>query len=218
MFSPYCATLMKFAPFQYATPFVTAAFGNQLWPVPMASKPRDHRRIAKVLHPLFTADSLAPCGGALRAQAAALVDGIAPLGACEATGELGDQYACGALLAVFGLPAGDEVVDRVVGLIHTAKSEDEGPLIAHLLALAHHYQLASDGQPLPGIAWRLFDALDGGAFTTEELLGMLIFIFVVGTETLTPAIWFALLHLARSPQLRSASATLGVRRWSLTTA
>ena len=64
MFSPYCATLMKFAPFQIRQfSSLTAAFGNQLWPVPMASKPRDHRRIAKVLHPLFTADSLAPCGG-----------------------------------------------------------------------------------------------------------------------------------------------------------
>ena len=105
----------KFAPWQFTGPYVSpvlGAFRNRLWAVPMACNPADHQRVAKMLHPLFAPHALAPHRDALRAQAAALVDRIAPRGSCEATVDIGDEYACRALLTVFGLPSDDEVVDR----------------------------------------------------------------------------------------------------------
>jgi cytochrome P450 len=178
--------------------FASTASGKRIRHLPQSCEPSDHERFARVLHPLFSPRALAPYEPLLRAQAAALVEGIAPKGACEATVAVGEQYPCQALLTVLGLPPDD----KTLGLMKAVLTGDEYPLIEHLLTQAHQLALASS-RPLPGILWRMFDSLEDGSLTEDELIGVLLSIFLAGTETVSSTIWFALLHLARDAQLRA---------------
>lgn len=188
-----------FGPWQ--TTFASPAFQGRVRPVPIVSGPADHRRIAKVLHPIFSGPRLARFEAALRGYAATLVDAIASWGSCEVTVAVGDGYACRALLRVLGLPSDDQVVGQVVALITHAETVDEYPLLVCLLTLAHQH-LSGGGQP-GGIS-PLFDAFERGDITQEEISGLLILLFIAGTETVTRTIWFALLRLALDAPLRAA--------------
>jgi cytochrome P450 len=180
--------------------FASTASGKRIRHLPQSCEPSEHERFARVLHPLFSPRALAPYEPILRAQATALVDGIAPKGACEATVAVGEQYPCQALLTVLGLPPDD----KTLGLMKAVLTGDEYPLIEHLLTQAHQMANALAGsRPLPGILWRMFDRLEDGSLTEDELLGVLLSIFLAGTETVSSTIWFALLHLARDAQLRA---------------
>jgi cytochrome P450 len=124
------------------------------------------------------------------------------MGACEATAAVMDGYCCEAMLTVLGLPPDDQVQS----FVYAASAGDERPVITHLLKAAH--DLAEERSSAPhGILWGLFAGLDCGdaspLLSEEDVLGLLPSIFVAGMETLSAANWFALLHLARDPQLRA---------------
>jgi cytochrome P450 len=76
-------------------------------PVPIAYDPPQHSRFRRILHPIFSsraADEFLP---ALREQASALINAIAPNGGCEAISAIADPFPFGALTTICGLPADD---------------------------------------------------------------------------------------------------------------
>lgn len=175
--------------------FRVTLFGKALRQVPLSAGPNEHERFARALYPLFSPRAVAPYRAVVRAQAAALVEAIAPRGACDAVVDLGHKYPIGVLLTVCGLPP-DDITDLV-------RADDKLPLLTHLLATADKY--ARHPQRPSGVVWRLFDGLARDNFPLDEpeVLGVLLGLFTAGFAGVSATVWHALLHLARDAQLRA---------------
>ena len=187
--------------------FKLNSFGAPLPQVPLSCVTRsEHARFGRVLHPLFSPKSLAPFAPVLRAHAATLAGTVAAKRGCEAT-TIADTYACQALVTVCGLPTDAANAER---LTHAAVVGDTDGA-AHLelinwLTSGLSAGMKSARRP-PGILWPLLEGLEGDSdfpLTSLEVVSFILLLFsVAGIEMAASAISFALLHLARDPQLQA---------------
>ncbi|MGO9099676.1 MAG: cytochrome P450 [Mycobacterium sp.] len=197
-------------PYTFASPpktFAINLFGRPLPQVPLScGTPSDHARFSRVLHPLFSPRALAPFAPALRARAAALLDTVAAQGQCDAT-KVADTYACQALLTVTGLPPDNR---RAAVLTRAAVIGDStGGAQLELfkwLNTSLDAGMANPERP-PGVLWPLLEQLAGGEdlpISKVEVASVILLLFsVAGIEMVSAVTCFALLHLARDPQLRA---------------
>jgi cytochrome P450 len=197
-------------PQTFASPpktFAIQMFGAPLPQVPLSCGTRaEHARFGSVLHPLFSPRALAPFAPDLRARAAKLVDKVAPRRQCDAV-TVADTYACQALFLVCGLPpdnarAAEMASAAVIGdTTGTAQLE-----LFKWLNTSFDTGLRDPERP-PGILWPLLERLaDDKDFPLSkvDVASVLLLLFsVAGIEMVSSAITFALLHLARDPQLRA---------------
>jgi cytochrome P450 len=197
-------------PYTFVSPpktFAITLFGAPLPQVPLSCEtPSDHARFSRVLHPLFSPKALAPFAPALHARAAALVDTVAAKGHCDAT-KLADTYACQALLTVCGLPPEDR---RAAVLTRAAVIGDTTGAAQFELVKWLNTSLDAgrvNPQRPPGILWplleRLVDDKDFPLSRVEVVAVILLLFSVAGIEMVAAVTCFALLHLARDPQLRA---------------
>jgi cytochrome P450 len=198
-------------PETYASPpktFAIHLFGAPLPQVPLSCSTRsEHARFGSVLHPLFSPRTLAPFVPALRERAANRITTIAARRQCDAV-DIADTFACQALFLVCGLPPDDArahamtraaVIGDTTG---TAQME-----LMKWLNISFDAGLRDPGRP-PGILWPLLERLAAGdkdfPLTNVEVAAVILLLFsVAGIEMVSSAITFALLHLARDPQLRA---------------
>jgi cytochrome P450 len=197
-------------PDTFASPpktFKVNLFGVPLPQVPLSCGTRsEHARFARVLHPLFSPKGLAPHAPVLRARAATLVDTVADKGQCDAT-KLADTYACQALLTVCGLPADDARAARLTRAAVIGDSDGAAELkLITWLRSGLNAGMKNPRRP-PGILWPLLEGLEGDKdfpLTGVEVVAVILLLFsVAGIEMVAAAICFALLHLARDPQLQT---------------
>lgn len=76
-------------------------------PVPLAYDPPEHSRFRRILQPYFSpqaANELLPACGS---KASALINAVAPNGACEAISEIANPFPFGVLTTLCGLPFAD---------------------------------------------------------------------------------------------------------------
>ncbi len=164
-------------------------------PVPIAYDPPEHSRFRRILQPFFSSRAADELRSALREQASALVDAIAPGGECEAISAIADPFPFGALTTICGLPSDDR--DKLASLSDvdwdTPGSPPGSDLFAYLAGA-----IARDERP--ALAAQLLAGDD--PLTEEEVVGF-YGLLCLAQDGMQGAIGAALLHLARTPQLRS---------------
>jgi cytochrome P450 len=179
---------------------------NPLPVVPLAFDPPEHTRYRKILQPYFSPYGLSKSLPVLRRHAADMIDAIALRGECDAMAEFANLYPFQVFLDLYGLPLEDRDrliawKDNVIGdkpVQPEADSVSAGELFAYL-ADAIKQRRENPGSDM------LSRVMTGeGGFTDLELLGMSHLLILAGLDTVTAAIGFSLLELARSPQLRVA--------------
>ncbi len=187
--------------------FKLTSSGVPLPQVPLSCGTRsEHARFARALHPLFSPKGLAPYAPALCARATTLVDTVAAKGQCDAI-KIADTYACEALLTVCGLPADDAKAPRVIGA--AVIGDSDGAAERELFNFLNSGLAAEMGNPRrpAGVLWPLVEGLDGDndfPLSRVEVAAVILLLFsVAGIEMVASAIGFALLHLARDPQLQA---------------
>ena len=187
--------------------FAIHLFGAPLPQVPLSCATREeHARFGRVLHPLFSPRALAPFAGDLRSRAAKLVDKVAPRRQCDAA-EIADTYACQALFLVCGLPPEDTRAHEMTRAAVIGDTTGQAQLdLVRWLNTSFDAGLQDPERP-PGILWPLLERLVGDPslpLNQVEVVSVILLLFsVAGIEMVASAITFALLHLARDPQLRA---------------
>jgi cytochrome P450 len=187
--------------------FAIQLFGAPLPQVPLSCGTREeHARFGSVLHPLFSPRALAPFAGDLRSRAAKLVDKIAPRRQCDAA-EIADTYACQALFLVCGLPPEDTRAHEMTRAAVIGDTTGQAQLeLVRWLNNSFDAGLQDPERP-PGILWPLLERLVSDPsfpLSQVEVVSVILLLFsVAGIEMVASAITFALLHLARDPQLRA---------------
>ena len=187
--------------------FAIHLFGAPLRQVPLSCGTREeHARFGSVLHPLFSPRALAPFAGGLRSRAAKLVDKVAARRQCDAA-ELADTYACQALFMVCGLPPEDTRAHEMTRAAVIGDTTGKAQLdLVRWLNTSFDAGLQDPERP-PGILWPLLERLVGDPsfpLSQVEVVSVILLLFsVAGIEMVASAITFALLHLARDPQLRA---------------
>ena len=165
-------------------------------PLPIAYNPPDHTRFRRILRPYFGPQAVDGLLSALREQASALIGAVAANGTCEAIADIADPFPFGALATLCGLPLDDR--DKVV-----AWAEDvnwDMPASAQASELLGYLIEAIEGDEKPALAVQLLTGDD--PLTQDEVIGLFSLLYFA-QDGMQSAIGAALLHLARSPQLRS---------------
>jgi cytochrome P450 len=197
-------------PQTFASPpktFAIQLFGAPLPQVPLSCGTREeHARFGSVLHPLFSPRALAPFAGDLRSRAAKLVEKVAARRQCDAA-EIADTYACQALFMVCGLPPEDTRAHEMTRAAVIGDTTGQAQLdLVRWLNTSFDAGLQDPERP-PGILWPLLERLVGDPsfpLSQVEVVSVILLLFsVAGIEMVASAITFALLHLARDPQLRA---------------
>ena len=197
-------------PQTFASPpktFAIQLFGAPLRQVPLSCATRsEHARFGSVLHPLFSPRALAPFAPELRARAAKLVETVAARRQCDAV-SIADNYACQALFMVCGLPPDDARAHEMTRAAVIGDTTGQAQLeLVKWLNTSFDAGLSDPERP-PGILWPLLERLAGDRdfpLTNVEVASVILLLFsVAGIEMVASAITFALLHLARDPQLRA---------------
>jgi cytochrome P450 len=197
-------------PQTFASPpktFAIQLFGAPLPQVPLSCRTREeHARFGSVLHPLFSPRALAPFAPELRARAAKLVDKVADRRQCDAV-TVADTYASQALFMVCGLPPDDTRAAAMASAAVIGDTTGNAQIeLFKWLNISFDAGLRDPERP-PGILWPLLERLAADKnfpLTRVEVASVLLLLFsVAGIEMVASAIGFALLHLARDPQLRA---------------
>src|ERR1700761_7565045 len=187
--------------------FAIQLFGAPLRQVPLSCGTRtEHSRFGSVLHPLFSPRALAPFDPELRARAAKLVDKVAARRQCDAA-EIADTYACQALFLVCGLPPEDTRAHQMTRAAVIGDTTGKAQLdLVMWLNNSFDAGLRDPERP-PGILWPLLERLVSDPsfpLSRVDVVSVILLLFsVAGIEMVASAITFALLHLARDPQLRA---------------
>jgi len=197
-------------PHTFASPpktFAIQLFGAPLPQVPLScAAPSDHARFSRVLHPLFSPRSLAPFAPELRARAAKLIDTVAARRQCDAV-SIADTFASQAQFTVCGLRPDDARAAEMSRATVIGDTTGAAQLeLVKWLTASFDAGVTEPNRP-PGILWPLLERLAGDKdfpLTRVEVVAVMLLLFsVAGIEMVASAISFALLHLARDPQLRS---------------
>ncbi|OBF01043.1 cytochrome P450 [Mycobacterium sp. 852002-10029_SCH5224772] len=179
--------------------------GHPLPVLPLAFDPPQHTRYRKILQPYFSPHALGKSRPALERHARDMIAALAARGECEVMADLASLYPFQVFLDLYGLPLEDRDLlidwkDTVVSdkpVITKTDIEKSERLLAYLAdAIAQRRQ--NPGSDM------LSQVITGdGDFSDIELLGMSHLLILAGLDTVTAAIGFSLLELARRPQLRT---------------
>lgn len=177
---------------------------NSPFPVlPLAFDPPEHTRYRRILQPYFSPHGLSKSLPVLRRHAADMIDAIAGRRECDAMADLAALYPFQVFLDLYGLPLGDR--DRLIAWKDAVVSDKPFLTQEDVVAGQALYDYLAEAirqrreQPGPDM---LSQVMTGdGQFTDMELLGMSHLLILAGLDTVTAAIGFSLLELARRPQL-----------------
>ena len=180
--------------------------GSPLPLVPIAFDPPEHTRFRKILQPFFSPHTLKEMLPSLQRQAIHLIDEVAAKGSCDAMAEIAIPYPSQVFLTLFGLPLEDrdqliEWKDKVIALSEAPSLEgaDLTPAIelATYLTETINAHRQNPGNDLLSSVLTGEDPLDDG-----EALGLAYLFVLAGLDTVTAAIGFSFLKLARDQQLQ----------------
>lgn len=177
--------------------------------------PPDHSRLRRIVSKAFTPRRIERLAGFLRDRARALVDAVAPLGACDFSQDLAADLPLLALAEVLGVPAADrgllfEWGNRVIGFQdpeYARRDESGRPIdprsraaLADMFDYAH--RLADRKRREPGddvITGLLLAEVDGQTLSREEYENFFFLLTVAGNETLRNVLPSGMLALLEHP-------------------
>lgn len=179
---------------------------NPLPVLPLSFDPPEHTRYRRILQPYFSPNALGVSRPVLQRHASEMIAELAGRGQCEAMADFARLYPFQVFLDLYGLPLADRDrliawKDAVVGdkSFLTMSEAEQGQLeLFEYLTDAVRQRRAEPGSDM------LSQIMTGpGNLSDLELLGMSHLLILAGLDTVTAAIGFALLQLARKPQLRA---------------
>ncbi|KQH76938.1 cytochrome [Mycobacterium gordonae] len=179
---------------------------NPLPVLPLSFDPPEHTRYRKILQPYFSPHALSRSRPVLQRHAAAMIAELAEQGQCDAMADFARLYPFQVFLDLYGLPLRDRDrliawKDSIVGdkpfLTLAEAQEGQVELFEYLTDAIQQRRR----QPGPDMLSAIMTG--PGDLSDLELLGMSHLLVLAGLDTVTAAIGFALLELARRPQLRA---------------
>lgn len=180
--------------------------GSPLPLVPISFDPPEHTRFRKILQPFFSPNTLAKMLPALQEQAVGMIDAIVAKGKCEVINDIAIPYPSQVFLTLYGLPLEDR--DRLVHWKDTVIALADLPTIEGadltpaLELFAYLTDAINERRNNPGDDI-LSQVLTGDEpLDDAEAIGLSYLFVLAGLDTVTAAIGFALLELARNPALR----------------
>jgi cytochrome P450 len=178
--------------------------GSPIPVLPLAFDPPEHTRYRRILQPFFSPHGLSKSRPVLVRHAADMIDAIASRDECEVMKDLASTYPFQVFLDLYGLPLEDR--DRLIAWKDAIIADKPYVTEADLAAPARGlYEYLTDAikqrRENPGSDMLSRVMTSDGDFTDLELLGMSHLLILAGLDTVTAAIGFSLLELARRPQL-----------------
>jgi cytochrome P450 len=180
--------------------------GSPLPLVPISFDPPEHTRFRKILQPFFSPHTLGQMLPSLQKQAVAMVDAIAKTGRCEVVNDIAIPYPSQVFLTLYGLPLEDR--DKLVHWKDTVIALADLPtldgvdLTAAMELFGYLTEAINERRANPGedILSRVLTGDE--PLDDAEAIGLSYLFVLAGLDTVTAAIGFALLELARKPALR----------------
>ncbi|WP_205872942.1 cytochrome P450 [Mycobacterium camsae] len=179
---------------------------NPLPVLPLSFDPPEHTRYRRILQPYFSPHGLSESRPVLQRHAAEMIAELAGRGQCEAMTDFARLYPFQVFLDLYGLPLADRDLligwkDSIVGdkAFLTMAEAQQG----QLELLEYLTDAIGQRRRRPGSDMLSRIMTGPGDFSDLELLGMSHLLILAGLDTVTAAIGFALLELARTPQLRA---------------
>lgn len=179
--------------------------------IPLAVDPPAHKRYRRVLDPMFAPRVVNALEGPLRQQVRDLVAAFAPAGRCDVVADLARLYPTQVFLTLFGLPLADRdqfIVWAETIIEHSAHNPGAPPSdeVVHaateLFGYLQGYIERKRAEPGDDVLSRVLALRGEEAWSDEEVLGLCFLFTLAGLDTVTAAIGFVMLHLARDPALR----------------
>ena len=178
--------------------------GNPFPVLPLAFDPPEHTRYRKILQPFFSPLGLSKSRPVLVRHAADMIDALAGRGECDAMKDLASMYPFQVFLDLYGLPLEDR--DRLIAWKDAVIADKPYVAEADIAPARALYEYLADAiqqrRENPGSDMLSAVMTGDGDFTDLELLGMSHLLILAGLDTVTAAIGFSLLELARRPALR----------------
>ena len=181
--------------------------GSPIPVVPLAFDPPEHTRYRKILQPFFSPHGLSKSRPVLQRHAVDMIGALADRGECEVMKDLARLYPFQVFLDLYGLPLEDR--DRLIAWKDAVIADEPYVSQADIASPARElYAYLTDvikqRRQSPGSDMLSRVMASDGDFTDLELLGMSHLLILAGLDTVTAAIGFSLLELARRPELRTA--------------
>lgn len=180
--------------------------------IPIAIDPPAHSHYRRMLDPLFGPKRIDRIESSLRAQVRAHIDGFAAAGSCDVVADLAVKFPTQAILTLLGLPLDDlpQFLDWVGGMIEVesvnmlvaeATERQLACATALFVYLQEHVALKRD-TPGDDILSDILAMSGDDAWTEAEILGMCFLLMLAGLDTVTGAIGFCMLELAKDVVMR----------------
>lgn len=179
---------------------------NPLPVLPLSFDPPEHTRYRRILQPYFSPHGLSESRPVLQRHATAMIAELAGRGHCEAMTDFARLYPFQVFLDLYGLPLADR--DLLIGWKDAIVADKPFLTMAEaqqgqLELLEYLTDAIRQRRRRPGSDMLSRIMTGPGDFSDLELLGMSHLLILAGLDTVTAAIGFALLELARKPQLRA---------------
>jgi len=194
--------------FSSAEAFRTAGVPVPL--VPVAIDPPDHTKYRRVLDPLLSPRVVNAMEDRLRAQVRDLVAAFASTGRCDVVTDIAKLYPTQVFVTLFGLPLADR--DQLVRWVEicnehsTHGTADPNPTVVEaamaMFRYVQHFIDEKRQNPGDDVLSTVLALKGDEAWSNEEVLGLIWLVLVAGLDTVTGAIGFTMLYLARNRDLR----------------
>ncbi|ORA19937.1 cytochrome P450 [Mycobacterium arosiense] len=180
--------------------------GSPLPLVPISFDPPEHTRFRKILQPFFSPHTLKDMLPSLQEQAISIVDAAVAKKECDVMADVAIPYPSQVFLTLFGLPLKDRDrliawKDNVIALSELPSME--GADLAPALELVTYVSEAiNERRQNPGNDLLSQVLIGDDPLDDAEAIGLSFLFVLAGLDTVTAAMGFALLELARNPKLR----------------
>jgi cytochrome P450 len=189
------------------------AFASNGCPVPLipvAIDPPEHLGYRRVLDPLVAPRVINAMDAELRAQIRDLVLAFAGKGECDVVTDIARLYPTQVFMTVMGLPLADRdyLIDSIEFMIeHTVTGTQEpNPEVVkvtmEVFGYLQRYIDVKRKSPGNDVLSHVLSFEGDEAWTNDEVLGMCLLFCLGGLDTVTGAMGFLMLRLARDPDLR----------------
>jgi cytochrome P450 len=180
--------------------------GSPLPLVPISFDPPEHTRFRKILQPFFSPHTLSEMLPSLQRQAIDIINAAAVKGHCDVMADIAIPYPSQVFLTLFGLPLEDR--DRLIAwkdsvIALTELPSMEGADLTPALELVSYLSEAINGRRRHPGRDLLSQVLTGDdPLNDAEAIGLSFLFVLAGLDTVTSSLGFAMLELARNPELR----------------
>lgn len=175
--------------------------------IPFMLDPPEHTKWRRVLRPYFSRERIKRFEDGHRRVAREIIERLRPKGGCDFYTEFADIYPARIFLQIAGLPAdhlrdfvlwehkilhGTEATDPDQSITFGAMTEVAGYLRGVIAEKRKHSESRGDDIVSHAIEWQI----DGKPASDEDLLSVMLTLFMAGLETVASQLSYSFLHLA----------------------